>query len=235
MRQNRAEGVDLRDLDVVFVDESKPEQGIVRSILSAARVARIRTFDKAEEAHRSMLVEPPHVVITDWHMPVADGLTLVRTMRDPLSGPLVSVPVILISSRPTRGLVEKAVGLGVHHVLAKPLSPATVMKRIEAVTRDARQFVFDEALGHWVLEDRDRLLEGQRRHWIDLYAGTRAFPPRGEARPARREPIEPVLEPALVAETAPARPSRCRSFGLGVAPRRASVETSTGQAALRTA
>lgn len=233
MRQNRAEGVDLRDLDVVFVDDSKPEQGIVRSILSMARVARIRTFDRAEDAHRSMLVEPPHVVITDRHMPAIDGLTLVRTMRDPRSGPLVSVPVILVCDAPTRTLIEQAVGLGIHHVLAKPLSPALVIGRLEAITRDTRRFVHDETLGHWVLEDRERLIAAQKRHWRDLYAGTRALAVRTDAPEARRTAAAET--PALERSAAAAAPARCRSFGMGAPLRRASVETSTGQPAQRTA
>lgn len=243
MRQNRAEGREIRDLDIVVVDDSKPLQGIVRSILSAARVARIRVFDKAEDAHRSMLVEPPHVVLTDFDMPEVDGLTLVRTMRDPRSGPLTAIPVILAADLPTRLLVERAIGLGIHYVLAKPLSPANVMKRIEAVTRDERRFVLDEENGHWVLEDRDALLVGQRERWRDLQAGSRVFPVRGVPETTARRRVEPAASeivvpveigrPEMPATAAGA--SRCRSFGLAGEKRRGSVETSTGQPTRRTA
>ena len=30
---------------------------------------------------QAMMVEPPHLLITDWHMLPTDGLTLVRSMR----------------------------------------------------------------------------------------------------------------------------------------------------------
>jgi len=225
MRQNRAGGRDLRDLDVVFVDDSRQDQAIMRSILSGARVARVRGFANAQEAHHAMLVEPPHIVITDWEMPDADGLTLVRSMRDPRSGPLTSVPVILVTADPTRTLVERAIALGVHHVVAKPLSPAAVIRRLEAVANDPRTFVFDEASGHFVLEDREKLLAGQRQRWQDLVTGVKAFPTR---QPPRRPPARP--------ETAEADDKgHSRLLGFGAPPRAEPFEGATGQRLERTA
>jgi two-component system chemotaxis response regulator CheY len=78
-------------------------------MLNAARVHRVRTFDNAGDAYRAMLVEPPHLLITDWNLPDTDGLQLVRSLRDPRSGPLVGVPAILITGHATRRLVEKAI------------------------------------------------------------------------------------------------------------------------------
>lgn len=226
MRQNRAGGRDLRDLDVVFVDDSRQDQAIMRSILSGARVARVRGFDNAQEAHHAMLVEPPHVVVTDLEMPDADGLTLVRSMRDPRSGPLTSVPVILVASNPTRSLVERAIALGVHHVVAKPLSPSAVVRRLEAVAVDRRTFVFDESCGHFVLEDRAKLLAGQRQRWLDLLAGVKAFPDRREA------PRHPAAEADVAEDNAK---THGRLLGFGAPPRAEPFEGATGQRLERTA
>lgn len=227
MRENRAEGRDVRDLDVVFVDDARQDQAIMRSILSGARVGRVRGFSSAQEAHHAMLVEPPHVVITDYEMPQADGLTLVRSMRDPRSEPLNAVPVILVASNPTRGLVERAIALGVHHVVAKPVSPAAIVRRLEAVALDRRSFVFDEESGHFVLEDHDKLLAGQRQRWKDLLAGVKAFP-------ARREPPRRSADDAAATEEAQQK-GRSRLLGFGAGPRPEPVEGATGQRLGRTA
>ncbi len=232
MRQNRAEGRDLRDLDVVFVDDVRQDQAIMRSILTGARVGRVRGFTSAREAHHAMLVEPPHVVITDLEMPQADGLTLVRSMRDPRSGPLITVPVILVADTPTRSVLERAIALGVHHLIAKPLSPAAVIQRLEAVLHDRRGFVYDEACGHFVLEDHDRLLAGQRQRWQDLLAGVKAFPPRRDV--LRRAAAEKAKAEAAAADTDDSKP-RNRLLGLSAAPRREPVEGATGQRLERTA
>lgn len=237
IRINRAQGVALEDLDVVVVDDSKPMQTIVRSMLNAARVHRVRTFDDAGEAYRAMLVEPPHILITDWNLPDMDGLSLVRSLRDPRSGPLASVPVILITGHATRRLVETAIGSGIHFVLAKPLSPSNVMKRVMAVIADRRRFVLAADRGHYVLEGADELLAGQRQRWRDLRAGALAAMAARtptETRPAKAaEPIETAAPAAApVTPRAPMRADdpRRRAYGFGaVIQRRDPVETSTGQ------
>lgn len=229
MRHNRAEGQDLQDLDVVFVEDNRQDQAILRSILATARIGRTRAFSNAQEAHRAMLTDPPHVVLADVGTPGAgaDGLTLIRSMRDPRSGPLSSVPAILISSSPTRTMIERAIGLGVHHVVAKPLSPSSVIRRLQAVAADPRGFIFDETLGHFVLEDRDRLIAGQRQRWDDLLQGVRAFRNGRETVRRQVEPQPaptPVPAPEVVDET-----KNRRLWGLDAPKRRKTVETSTGQ------
>lgn len=222
----------MRDLDVVFVDDTRQDQAILRSILSGARVGRVRGFSNAREAHHAMLVEPPHVVITDYEMPQADGLTLVRSMRDPRSGPLNAVPVILVATQPTRSVIERAIGLGVHHVVAKPVSPAAIVRRLEAIAHDHRSFVYDEEAGYFVLEDHDRLLAGQRQRWKDLLTGVKAFP-------ARRDPPRPSADGGVEADAAaivdPRPKTRGRLLGFAEARRVDPVEGATGQRHERTA
>ncbi|WP_165498345.1 response regulator [Siculibacillus lacustris] len=229
MRKNRAQGIALTDLDVVVVDDSKPIQAIVRTMLNAARVARVRVFDGAAAAYDSMMVETPHLLITDWNMPGTDGLSLVRRMRDARTGALATVPAILITGHATRDLVETSIAAGVHFVLVKPLSPANVLKRIEAVITDPRQFVIDERTGLFVLDDRDLRLSGskQRHAWTD------------RAGPALRERLR--VAPARVrreatTEAVPDAPARPRStMGLSAPIRGGSAQSATGQPPPRTA
>lgn len=222
MRKNRALGVDLQDLDVVVVDDSKPMQAIIRTILLAARIGRVRVFDNAEDAYRSMLVEAPNLLITDWRMPGTDGLQLVRTLRDPRSGPLVSLPAIMVTAHATRRLVETAIARGIHYVLAKPLSPANVMKRIEAVTHDERGYVLDPNEGIWVLEDKDNILAGQRQRWNDMRARLARIAAENAAAnapsgPAEKSPVRPADEPSEATATPsrpiPAKPAREAAHG----------------------
>jgi len=232
IRINRAQGIALEDLDVVVVDDSKPMQTIVRSMLNAARVHRVRTFDTAGDAYRAMLVEPPHLLITDWNLPDTDGLALVRSMRDPRSGPLNTVPAIMITGHATRRLVEKAIASGVHYVLAKPLSPSSVLKRITAALGDDRRFVLDRSRGHYVLQGADELLAGQRERWRELREGTLAVDSsRRRVRPApvAAPPVAaPVVEAPKPDPVDVARRRRLHGFSAPV-HHHAPVETSTGQ------
>lgn len=159
MRHHRAFGAAVESLDIVVVDDAKPMQTILRSILIAAKVERVRCFDDAESALAAMTVEPPTLAIVDWGMRPTDGLTLVRTMRQPEAGALALVPVVLITGHPTKSLVGRAIALGVHSVVAKPFSPATLMRRVEAILSDDRQFEIDEVTGAIRLEGAETLLQ----------------------------------------------------------------------------
>lgn len=251
-RISRAHGLDIEDLDVVVVDDSKPMQTIVRSMLNAARVHRVRVFDNAGDAYRAMLVEPPHILVTDWNLPDTDGLSLVRSMREPRSGPLVAVPAILITGHATRDLVEKAIGSGIHFVLAKPLSPSNVIKRIVAATQDDRRFVLDHARRIYVLQGADALLAGQRKRWQDLHQGApRPSVPAVRVVPRPSTALELPLPseskgasgaPAAARIAAPTAPApariappkpvdanaRRRALGMAAPVRNGPVETSTG-------
>ncbi|WP_407050900.1 response regulator [Methyloraptor flagellatus] len=168
MRHHRAFGVPIDQLDVVVVDDSKPMQTIFRTILHAIRVGRVRVFDNAEAALQSMILEPPHLLITDWNMKPTDGLGLIRMMRDVRSGPVATVPAILVTAHATRQLIEAGVREGTHYIVAKPVSPQTIQKRIEAVVNDQRRFVSDEAAGVFRLEGHDQQLAAQRDRWAKI-------------------------------------------------------------------
>lgn len=158
---HKALGRAVDTLDVVVIDDHKPMQSILRSILGTARVRRVRAFDAAGEALRAMALDPPDIAIVDWRMKPVDGMELVKAMRRTDSGPLALVPVILATASPTRRLVARAVRAGIHAVLVKPISPATLLTRINAILADKRRFVHDPATESWRLEDAEALLAAQ--------------------------------------------------------------------------
>lgn len=236
MRMNRAQGKALTDLDAVVVDDSKPVQAIVRTILIAARVARVRTFDSAMAAFDAMTVEPPHILLTDWNMPGTDGLSLVRRMRGPRAGVLATVPTILLTAHAKRDLIEQAIDCGVHYVLVKPLSPANVMKRIEAVIADRRQFVWDEEAGIFALEDRtQRLGETRARRAWSAYRLAQVGQRYKDQQPQLKLPPPPEEEAPPKTDLAARVVKPRTSPGLAVPIRSLSAEGATGQARSRMA
>ena len=144
MAHHSAFGLDIEQLDVVIVEDSKPMQTVLRSILMPLRFDRTRVFDSADEALQAMLSEPPNLVISDWRMRPTSGYRLLRTMRQKQLVPLCNVPVVFVTAHATRSLIEKAVRGGAHHLLAKPLSPAKLHECIHWIVCDRRQFVADE-------------------------------------------------------------------------------------------
>ncbi len=209
----------LDQLDIVIIDDSKSMQSILRSMLHAMKVARVRVFDNPSAAIEAMLVDPPHLVILDWLMDPIDGISLLKAMRTTRMGSLAVVPAIVLTGSPTVRLVEMAVKAGAHFVLAKPVSPATLHQRIQAICNDRRPFILDKAHDTWELDGAKALLAAQRsrrqqyRTMQDGYVKLArehlpAMAPAPKVKPesvpaAAQEPAKPVLVPDLRAKTMP--------------------------------
>jgi CheY-like chemotaxis protein len=96
------------------------DDGLIRELL-ARHLERenyqARAFNSAADALPEILSDPPDVLISDIHMPGMNGLDLVRKLR---SCDIV-LPVILMSANAGSEIIARARGLGVKHVLKKPL------------------------------------------------------------------------------------------------------------------
>lgn len=69
---------------------------------------------------------PVNFVITDWHMPVMDGLTLLRTIR--ASADLLHLPVLMITSEAESDNISAATQAGADGYLVKPALSAAIFK-----------------------------------------------------------------------------------------------------------
>ncbi|WP_417683962.1 response regulator [Roseibium sp.] len=160
MKHHTAYGLGLEDLDVVIVEDSKPMQTIIRSILLSFKVSRVRAFDSADEALQSMLAEPPNVILTDWRMAPTSGYQLLRLVRHRHMEPLCYVPILFVTAHGTRPLVDKALRAGAHHILVKPVSPATLYNRLRWLVNDDRPLVLENS-GFYNIHGIQRALDEQ--------------------------------------------------------------------------
>ena len=154
-----AYGLPVEALDIVVVEDSKPMQMILRSILMAMKVRRVRIFDSPETAFEAMLGEPPNLILTDWKMEPVSGYQFLRTIRHARMAPLCFVPVMFITAFGTREVVEKVMRAGAHQLLVKPLSPSALHKRLLWLLQDDRRFERDEASGCYVVAGVDKAFE----------------------------------------------------------------------------
>ncbi len=156
-------GLPTKDLDIIVVDDSKATLMIIRSILLAMKVARVRTFESAPAAMDAIMTDPANMLIVDWMMSPIDGIVLTQAIRKHKEASVATLPAIMLTSSPTQELVERALKIGIHAVLAKPIAPADLQKRIQSILQDRRQFIKDETSGLWQLDGAIDLLIAQRK------------------------------------------------------------------------
>jgi two-component system chemotaxis response regulator CheY len=108
----------------------------------------IRTVFEAEDGAAALeLFEQnnPDIIITDWVMPIIDGLEMVQMIRRPNGSVNPFVPIIMLSGHAEKRRVTEARDAGVHEFLCKPISARSLYLRIYSVIAFPRPFVKTEA------------------------------------------------------------------------------------------
>jgi two-component system response regulator AtoC len=113
-----------RGIRVLVVDD---EPAICRMFSTALKQDGYTALaaGSAEEALRILSREPVDVVVSDVHMPGADGLTLLRQVR--ARHPRIAF--IVVTGRPSRAMEGVVIEAGAHLML-KPVMPETLRNAI---------------------------------------------------------------------------------------------------------
>jgi len=122
-------------LSVLTADDSLVMRRMVaRSLeLSGVPPHELREACNGAEALGILREAYVDIVLCDLHMPVMDGLELVRTLgSDPATA---DVPVVIVSSERSPGLIAELEDLGVRGYLRKPFQPEALGNLVREVLR----------------------------------------------------------------------------------------------------
>lgn len=116
-------------MKVLVVDDSATMRRIIVNNLQAAGYEDIVQAGNGLEALSNMAgVE---MILTDWNMPVMDGLSLVKEIRkNPAFG---NVPIVMVTTEGAQEEVIEALKQGVNDYIVKPFSKQTLIEKVEKV------------------------------------------------------------------------------------------------------
>jgi len=158
----------LENFAVLVVDDNRYMLHILREVLYALSIRKIRLAADAAQAFKELRHFSADLIITDWRMEPLDGLDFVRLVRTAKDSPNPYVPIIMLSAYTEFRLIQEARDAGVNEFLAKPVSPRALHQRIMSIIEHPRSFI------------RTKTYFGPDRRRQDL------GPPRGMAE--RRKP-----------------------------------------------
>ena len=118
-------------IKAVAVDDQMTMRALVRTGLQQIGIYDVREFGSADEALRNVMVQPVHIIISDFNMPGMDGLEFLRAIR--ANAGTKTVGFILLTGRADRELVQRAAQFGANNYLVKPFTVATLKQKIEQV------------------------------------------------------------------------------------------------------
>jgi len=113
---------------IVYADDNEDIVKIVRFLVKNMRGMEIETCSDGEEAIMAIERCAPDLVILDASMPRADGLTVLRWLRERAES--ASVPVIFLTADRRRETRDACLGAGAQTVLTKPFNPSELVGEI---------------------------------------------------------------------------------------------------------
>jgi two-component system chemotaxis response regulator CheY len=116
---------------IVIADDSATARMVIRRCLEIIGLGEAHMVEVANgrEALARLKEEPADLLVTDLNMPIMDGETLLKWVKG--SPKLTDVPVVVITSAGNPAKAAVLTEIGAYAVLDKPISPATLLKKLE--------------------------------------------------------------------------------------------------------
>ena len=120
-----------KGMRILVVDDFSTMRRIIRNLL------RDLGFDNTEEADDGATALPLlksgrfDFLITDWNMPIMEGIDLVRTIR--ADGHLRELPILMVTAEARRELIVAAAQAGVNGYIVKPFNAQTLEQKIAKI------------------------------------------------------------------------------------------------------
>lgn len=112
----------------LVVDDSKPSRSIVARALRNLRFECLEAANGAEALQALATSPRPDIVTVNWHMPVMDGIELVKQLRQ--SPRHRDLRLLMISTESDRARIEEARAVGVDDYLTKPFAPDSLARAL---------------------------------------------------------------------------------------------------------
>jgi two-component system chemotaxis response regulator CheY len=117
----------------LVVDDFATMRRIVTGLLKELEFTKIAEAEDGSTAMKMLEsgTIPVTFVLTDWDMPVMNGLELIKKIRATSS--LAHLPILMLTAEAKRENIIEAAEAGVDGYIVKPFNAATLKKKIEKI------------------------------------------------------------------------------------------------------
>lgn len=118
-----------KDLLILVVDDSPTMRRIICNTLDRIGFENSIEADNGKSALEQMEENEVELIITDWNMPVMNGLEFVTEIRG--NQEYKELPILMVTTRGMKDDVLQAVHAGVNNYVVKPFTPETLESKID--------------------------------------------------------------------------------------------------------
>ncbi len=120
--------VDL-NIKILVADDFSTMRKIIKNSVKEMGFTNFEEAENGEQALTMLKSGGFDFLITDWNMPVMNGLELVNNIRD--NPELKGLPILMVTAEAEKDKIVLAVKAGVNNYIVKPFSKETMKKKVE--------------------------------------------------------------------------------------------------------
>lgn len=120
-----------KDILVLVTDDSPTMRRIIKNTLDRIGYNNSIEAENGKQALDLLNTNPVELLLTDWNMPVMNGLELVGEVRK--IEKYKKLPILMITTRGMKEDVVQAVHAGVNNYVVKPFTPEILEEKINKV------------------------------------------------------------------------------------------------------
>lgn len=120
-----------KNMKILIVDDFSTMRRIIKNLL---RDVGFQNTEEADDGHTAwpMLQEGNFdFVVTDWNMPIMQGIELLRKIR--ADEKLKHIPVLMVTAESKREQIVEAAQAGVNGYIVKPFTAATLQEKLDKI------------------------------------------------------------------------------------------------------
>lgn len=142
----------LSGMRILVIDDSQNVRRLLKSLLMAFGVSGddVVMVGDAPSGLEYLCTKEVDLIICDWNMEPMDGIQFLRILRQ-RNTPGARTPTIMLTAHTNPELVKASMEAGANHFVAKPVVPANLLKRIQWVRADKRNYLLEG--DHYVLKE----------------------------------------------------------------------------------
>jgi CheY-like chemotaxis protein len=133
--------IEFNRLRFLVIDDNAHMRRILRTLLHGFGAREVHEAEDGATGLEAFTTFIPDIVITDWAMPIFDGLELTQMIRQPGANSNPYVAIIMLTGHSEKKRVVAARDAGITEFLAKPISAKGLYQRIVNVVANPRPFV----------------------------------------------------------------------------------------------
>ncbi len=117
------------DKVILIVDDCPDLRDLVKETIESILSYEVLEAEDGLEALKVIKQNRIDCIISDWNMPVMDGLSLLKKIR--AEARYRDMPFMMLTGEMSRGSVETAISSGVNDFLIKPFSTDSLCEKVD--------------------------------------------------------------------------------------------------------